>query len=384
MRTPKSLVCLSINKAIKKRIPTVKVMTIMGTRPEMIKLWSTLKQLDEQQNIEHIMAHTGQNYTPELKDFFFNDLELREPDYNLNIDVTSYGKEVADVIAKSDELFQKVKPDALLILGDTYSGLSVMPAAHHGIKIFHMEAGLRAWDKRMPEQRNRRLIDHMSDILLPFHAYHRENLIREDIHPSKIIVTGNPTFEVMDAYQSQIDSSDILNKLDLKKGEYIAVTAHRKENVDDPVSLQKILDALGTVYKKLNKEIVYPMHPRTKSKIDSFNIPEGLKIIAPLGFYDFNCLSKNAFCLMGDSGTTSEEGLYYKIPVVSLRKTTERYETVEAGAHIIAGIETDDIVGAVETITSLKWGARYDFNEDGFLPSNIVINAIRSNIKNYF
>src|ERR1039458_9841953 len=177
----------------------MKVMSVFGTRPEMIKMWGTLKKLDEL-NFEHIMVHTGQNFTPELKDFFFNYLRLRAPDYELQIDTSSYGKEVADVIAKSDDLMAKVKPDALLILGDTYSGLSVMPAAHRGIKVFHMEAGLRAWDLRMPEQRNRILIDHLSSILLPYNGYHRENLIRENIHPSKIFVTGNTTFEAMRAF----------------------------------------------------------------------------------------------------------------------------------------------------------------------------------------
>ena len=361
----------------------MKVMTLMGTRPEMIKMWSVIKKLD-QLDFNHIMVHTGQNYTPELKDFFFNDLKLRKPDYNLSIDVTSYGREVADVIKKSDELFEHERPDALIVLGDTYSGLSVMPAANKGIKIFHMEAGLRAFDKRMPEQRNRILIDHMSDILLPFHKHHRENLIREGIHPSKIIISGNPTFEVMDSFQKEIKQSNILNFLKLKPKEYIPVTLHRSENVDNPLVLQKIISALGDIYKKLGKKVIYPMHPRTKSKIKDINIPEGISIIKPLGFYDFNALSMNAFCLMGDSGTTPEEGLYYKVPCVSLRQTTERYETLESGAHIVAGVKSNDIVNAVKIITSMKWGARYDFNENNFSPSNVVINSISSNISNYF
>lgn len=362
---------------------TKKVMSIMGTRPEMIKMWSVIQKLDKSK-FKHILVHTGQNYTPELKDFFFKDLKLRQPDYNLSINVSSYGSEVADVIKKSDELFEKEQPDILLILGDTYSGLSVMPAANKGIKIFHMEAGLRAFDKRMPEQRNRILIDHMSDILLPFHKHHRENLINEGIHPSKIIITGNPTFEVMSAFQKEIKRSQILESLDLESKEYIPVTLHRSENVDDPKILQKIISALGDIYKKLNKKIIYPMHPRTRSKIKNIRIPEGVSIIKPLGFYDFNALSMNAFCLMGDSGTTPEEGLYYNVPCVSLRQTTERYETLESGAHIVAGVESNNIVDAVETITSLPWGARYDFNENGFLPSNVVINSIASNINNYF
>ena len=244
----------------------MKVMSIFGTRPEMIKMWSTLKKLDEL-NFDHIMVHTGQNFTPELKDFFFRDLKLRKPDYQLDIDTSSYGREVADIVRKSDELIAKVRPDALLILGDTYSGLAVMPASHRGIKTFHMEAGMRAWDKRMPEQRNRILIDHMSDILLPFNRYHRENLLREGIHPSKIFVTGNPTFEAMRAFLPKIKQSKIVARLGLARGKYILVTAHRSENVDNPVYLRAILDALGQLHRKFKLDVVYPMHPRTKSKI---------------------------------------------------------------------------------------------------------------------
>ena len=360
----------------------MKVMTIMGTRPEMIKMWSVLKKLDEL-NFDHIMVHTGQNYTRELKDFFFKDLELRAPDYQLKINTSNYGIEVSDVIRESDELFRKVKPDALIILGDTYSGLSVLPASHYGIKIFHMEAGLRAWDKRMPEQRNRILIDHISDILLPFNNYHRENLLRENIHPSKIFVTGNTTFEVMRAFRDRIKESEILKTLNLKPKEYISVTAHRKENVDDPESLQKILGGLSLVYEKFKKEIIYPMHPRTRSKIKEMTFSKGIRIIDPLGFYDFNHLSMNAFCLLGDSGTTPEESLFYKVPCVSIRKTTERPETVEAGAHVVAGIDPVNIAEAVETVVSIKWDARYDLCED-FSPSSVVINVLRSQITNYF
>ena len=360
----------------------MKVMTIMGTRPEMIKMWSVLKKLDDL-NFEHIMVHTSQNFTKELKDFFFDDLELRAPDYDLQIDTSSYGREVADVIRKSNELFEKIKPDALIVLGDTYSGLSVLPASHHGIKIFHMEAGLRAWDKRMPEQKNRILIDHISDILLPFNQYHRENLIREDIHPSKIFVSGNPTFEVMRAFQDKIKNSNILKTLDLSPKEYVSVTAHRKENVDDMESLKAILKGLALVYDKSKKEVIYPMHPRTKSKIKDFSIPKGIRIIDPLGFYDFNHLSMNAFCLLGDSGTTPEESLFYKVPCVSLRKSTERPETVEAGAHIVAGIDPINIAESVETAVNMKWGARYDLCED-MSPSSVVINVLRSQITNYF
>ena len=360
----------------------MKVMSIFGTRPEMIKMWGTLKKLDSL-NFEHIMVHTGQNHTPELKDFFFKDLKLRAPDFELGINTTSYGAEVADIIKKSDELMKKVKPDALLILGDTYSGLSIMPAVNQGIKVFHMEAGLRAWDKRMPEQRNRILIDHMSDILLPYNQYHRENLIRENIHPSKIFCTGNTTFEVMREFRSQINDSNILNRLSLDSKKYILLTAHRSENVDNPDYLQKIIKASGLLAKRFGCEVVYPMHPRTKSKLTTIEIPKGVRVMDPLGFYDFNHLLKEAICVISDSGTAAEEGQFYKVPNVSLRMATERPETVESGATIISGMNLDNIVESVVTATSLPWSATYDLAEN-HSPSSVVINSIRSQITNFF
>ena len=360
----------------------MKVLSIFGTRPEMIKMWSTLKKLDEL-NFDHIMVHTGQNFTPELKDFFFQDLQLRKPDYQLEIDTSSYGREVADVVRKSDDLLEKVRPDALLVLGDTYSGLAVMPASHRGVKIFHMEAGLRAWDKRMPEQRNRMLIDHMSDILLPYNAYHRENLLRENIHPSKIFLTGNPTYEAMRAFLPQIQASDILERLDLAPKDYFLVTAHRSENVDNPVHLNSILSALGQLHRKFRREVIYPMHPRTRSKIAKMKIPKGVRIMAPLGFYDFNRLMQDCYCILSDSGTAPEESYFYKIPCVSLRMTTERPETVEGGAHIVAGLDPRNIVESVVTAVSLPWTGRYELEQD-FAPSTIVINTLRSRITNFF
>jgi UDP-N-acetylglucosamine 2-epimerase (non-hydrolysing) len=360
----------------------MKVMSIFGTRPEMIKLWSTLKKLDEL-NFDHVMVHTGQNFTPELKDFFFRDLELRKPDHQLQIDTSSYGAEVADVIRKADELLVKVKPDALLILGDTFSGLSVMPASHRGVKTFHMEAGLRAWDKRMPEQRNRILIDHMSDILLPFNQYHRENLIRENIHPSKIFVTGNSTYEAMWAFLPRIRESDILKRLELEPKQYLLITAHRSENVDDPKYLEAILRALGELHRRLKREVIYPMHPRTRSRLGKQRLPNGVRIMAPLGFYDFNRLFMDAYCVLSDSGTAPEETFFYKVPCVSLRMTTERPETVEGGAHIVAGLDLENIVEAVTTIVSQPWKGRYELEQE-FAPSTVVINSIRSRITNFF
>ena len=360
----------------------MKIISIFGTRPEMIKMWGTLIKLDKL-NFNHIMVHTGQNFTPELKEFFFKDLKLRVPDYQLNIDTSSYANEVADVVKKSDEIMEIEKPDALLILGDTYSGLSIMPAKNRNIKVFHMEAGLRAWDKRMPEQRNRILIDHMSDILLPYNKYHRENLIREGIHPSKIFVTGNTTFEPYFEFSKDISMSKILSKLKVEAKDYILVTAHRSENVDNYETLKNIFQALKDVGKMLNKKIIFPMHPRTKSKINDIKINENITIINPLGFYDFNFLLKNSFCVLSDSGTAAEEGIFYKVPNVSLRMATERYEAVESGGNIVSGMKSDDIVNSIITATTMEWSASYDF-ADEHSPSNVVINALRSNITNHF
>lgn len=360
----------------------MRVMSIFGTRPEMIKMWATLKKLDEL-NFDHIMVHTGQNFTPELREFFFNDLQLRQPDYELNIDTSSYGKEVSDVILKSEELMKKTQPDALLVLGDTFSGLSVLPAAHHGIKIFHMEAGLRAWDRRMPEQRNRILIDHMSNILLPYNQYHRENLLREGIHPSKIIVTGNTVFEAMRAFAPKIEESNILTQLQLEPKKYILVTAHRAENVDSKEFLKIIFEALEKLTKRFPYEIIFPMHPRTQSKLTGLDIPERVRIMKPLGFYDFNRLLKDSYCVLSDSGTAAEEGLYYKVPNVSLRMATERMETLESGATILSGMTSNNIVESVVTAVSQPWDAKYDLAE-GFSSSSVVVNAIRTQLTNFF
>jgi len=234
----------------------------------------------------------------------------------------------------------------------------------------------------MPEQRNRILIDHMSDVLLPFNRYHRENLLRESIHPSKILVTGNPTFEAMRAFLPKIRRSDILRRLGLKAHEYLLVTAHRSENVDDPKHLDAILSALAELHRRFKREVIYPMHPRTRSKLGKRRPGRGVRLMAPLGFYDFNRLYMDAYCVLSDSGTAPEEAFFYKVPCVSLRMTTERPETVEGGAHIVAGLETRNIVEAVTTITSQPWAARYEL-EESFSPSTVVINAIRSRITTF-
>jgi len=327
-------------------------MSIFGTRPEIIRLSRIFPLLDT--NFEHIMVNTSQNYTKELNSVFFDDLSIRKPDYDLKVNTEAYGVEVADVIVKTEKLLKKEKPDILLILGDTNSGLSAIPAAHQGIKIAHLEAGMRSYDFRMPEEKNRVMIDHLSTVLLPYTHYSRENLIRENIHPSKIFVIGNPIIEVIKHYMPKIEKSKIFQKLKLKKNNYFLVTAHRSENVDNVKSLKNIFSGLEKIHQKFGKKIIYPIHPRTSSKIKNMEIPKGIDLIEPLGFFDFTYLEKNAYCLLTDSGTVPEETLYFKKPCVTIRDTTERPEIIEAGSNILSGLMPDDMLRSTESITSGK------------------------------
>ena len=351
-------------------------MSIFGTRPEIIRLSRIFELLDS--NFVHVMVNTSQNFTPELNAVFFSDLGIRTPNYNLKIKTGQYGLEVADIIEKTEKIFLKEKPDILLILGDTNSGLAAIPASHHGIKIAHLEAGMRAYDFRMPEEKNRVLIDHLSSILLPYTQYSRENLIRENIHPSKIYVVGNPIIEVINHFMPKIEESNIMEKMKLESGNYIVVTAHRSENVDNPESLKKILLGLEKLHSKFKKRIIYPMHPRTMSKIKTQQkIPRGIEIIKPLGFFDFSKLEKNAFCIITDSGTIPEECLYFKVPCVTIRESSERPEYLEAGSNILAGLDPQNLVNAVKQITSIKQDFEWNISLGDGKTASKVINILR-------
>ncbi len=355
----------------------MKMMSIFGTRPEIIRLSRIFFKLDS--NFEHIMVNTNQNFTPELNKIFFSDLKIRKPDYNLKINTGQYGKEVGEIIEKSEKILLKENPDVLLILGDTNSGLSAIPAAHHGIKIVHLEAGMRAYDFRMPEEKNRVLIDHLSSVLLSYTNYSRENLIRENIHPSKVYVIGNPIIEVINYFSKQIEHSSILQKMKLEPKGYFLVTAHRSENVDDLQSLTKIFSGLKKIHSEFRKRIIYPIHPRTLSKIKN-KIPKGIECIEPLGFFDFTKLEKNAFCLITDSGTVPEETLYFGVPCVTIRESTERPEYIEAGGNILSGLDPDNLVESVKLITfsenELKWIESLGDNKT----SDRVVNILRGEI----
>lgn len=330
----------------------MKIMTVFGTRPEIIRLSRIFELLDK--NFNHVMVNTSQNYTYELNSIFFKDLKVRKPNYDLKIKTGNFANEVSEVIKKTDKILEKEKPEILLILGDTISGLAAIPAAQRKIKIAHLEAGMRSYDFRMPEEKNRIIIDHLSSMLLPYTPYSRENLIRENIHPSRIFVVGNPIIEVIKYNMKKIEESEIMQKMSLKKDSFILVTAHRSENVDEQENLQNIFDGLEKVYKKFKKRIIFPIHPRTISKKQKIKIPKGIELIKPLGFFDFTKLEKNAFCLITDSGTIPEETLFFNIPCVTIRESTERPETIEAGSNILSGLEPNNISRAVENISSLE------------------------------
>lgn len=352
----------------------MKVMSIFGTRPEIIRLSRIFDLLDA--NFEHVMVNTSQNFTYELNSSFFAELGIRKPDHDLKVKTDRYGSEIADIIQKSESIILKEKPDVLLILGDTNSGLAALPAANHGIKIVHLEAGMRSYDSRMPEEKNRVVIDHLSSVLMPYTQYSRENLIRENIHPSNIYVIGNPIIEVIEFFLPKIEQSKVFDKMKLKKGDYFLVTAHRSENVDNKQSLEKIFEGLDKIQKKFKKRVIYPIHPRTLSKISKSKIPKNIEVVKPLGFFEFSKLEKNAFCIITDSGTIPEEALYYGVPCVTIRESTERPEYIEAGGNILAGLEPNNLLQSIKLITSsnneLKWVESLGDNKTSFRVVNIL------------
>jgi UDP-N-acetylglucosamine 2-epimerase (non-hydrolysing) len=355
----------------------LKVITIVGTRPEIIRLSRIMSLLDE--HFSHIIVNTNQNFTKELNSIFFKQFKIRKPDYNLKINTESHGIEIGQIISETEKIFRKEKPDIILILGDTHSGLAAIPAAHMGIKIVHLEAGMRSYDSRMPEEKNRKLIDHLSSILLPYTVYSRENLIRENVHPGKIFVVGNPIIEVIQYHMPKIEKNTIMNELQVKKKEYFLVTAHRSENVDNEENLKNIFAALEKLQIEFKKEIIFPIHPRTESKIKKkIKISKNIRLIKPLGFFEFSKLEQNAFCLITDSGTIPEEALFFKIPCVTIRKSTERPEYIESGSNIMAGLEPKDIVNAVHIITSKTPNWEWDIKLGDGKTSSKVLNIIQS------
>jgi len=334
----------------------MKVFTILGTRPEIIRLSRVIPKLDE--CFEHVLVHTGQNFDYELNEIFFKDLKIRKPDFFLNSanKNSSSSEVIGKIISLSDSLFQKHKPDALLILGDTNSCLSAIAAKKRGIPIFHMEAGNRCFDQRVPEEINRKIIDHVSDINLPYSTIARQYLISEGFPPDQIIKTGSPMIEVINYYSKGINSSNILKKLKLIKNKYFVVSSHREENIDSNKNLKKLISILNSLAEDYKFPIIFSTHPRTQIKIDSIknNINKKIKFIKPLGFKDYLNLQINAKATLSDSGTISEEASILNFPALNIREAHERPEGMEETSAIMTGLEIDKVHEALKIISTNK------------------------------
>ncbi len=333
----------------------MRVMTILGTRPEIIRLSLIIPKLDNA--CEHTLVHTGQNFEESLSDVFFRELEVRKPDVFMGVRSESFSGQIAQILEKSEIAFRAHKPDRLLILGDTNSGLSAIIARRMGIPVYHMEAGNRCYDDRVPEEINRRVIDHSSNVLLPYTENSKRNLLKEGISESRITVTGNPIYEVIRHYKKRVDASGALKSLNVASQKYFLVTLHRAENVDLPERLKSFVSALVQLHAEYKLPVIVSCHPRTRNKMKEFGVDaesDGVRFMEPMGFFDFVHLELNAFCVMSDSGTVQEEACIYKVPNVTLRDVTERPETLECGSNVLTGAEPKDILAAVETVTSKK------------------------------
>ncbi len=327
----------------------IKVITVVGTRPEIIRLSRVLSALDNSSAIEHILIHTGQNYDYELNEIFFNDLEIRKPDYYMGAAGKNAVSTIGNILTKIDDYFEQFKPDALLILGDTNSCLCSIAAKKRMIPIFHMEAGNRCFDQRVPEETNRKIVDHISDINLTYSSIAREYLLREGISADKIIKTGSPMFEVLQFYKKKILESNILNKLLLKPKQYILVSAHREENINNVNNFNNLFESLNNLADKFNYPIIFSTHPRTKNKINELKINLNNKIVLlnPLSFSDYNNLQLNSFVVLSDSGTISEEASILKFDALNIREAHERPEAMEEASVMLVGLKYERILQGI-------------------------------------
>lgn len=331
----------------------LKVLTVVGTRPEIIRLSRVMTLLDG--HVNHIIAHTGQNYDYELNEIFFRDLNLRKPDFFLNVEVSSLESSIGDIIRKSGELLRQERPDALLVLGDTNSCLSAYMAKRLHIPTFHMEAGNRCFDFNVPEEVNRRIIDHISDFNLVYTEHARRHLISEGIPHRRIYLTGSPMYEVIDHYRPKIESSVILDTLGIRKGSYFVVSVHREENVDNPENLRKILKILNRLALDYCMPVIVSTHPRTRKRLElleNIKIDPRIQFMKPFGFTDYVHLEMNAICTVSDSGTISEESAILNFPAISLRNSMERPEAQDAGTIILTGFQPEIVLQSIDLIKS--------------------------------
>jgi UDP-N-acetylglucosamine 2-epimerase (non-hydrolysing) len=331
----------------------LKVMTVVGTRPEIIKLSQVMKELDKY--VEHVIVHTGQNYDYELNELFFEQLDIRKPDIFLEAVKGSASETIGDIIRKIDKVFLDIEPDALLIYGDTNSCLCVIPAKKRKIPIFHMEAGNRSFDQRVPEEINRKIVDHLSDINMPLTEQARDYLVAEGLKPQTVIKTGSPMLEVLNKNMEKILSSNILEKEELEKGKYFLMSIHREENVDSPKNFTDLLESIDAITEKYKYPIIISTHPRTKKKLEEMGYEEKneyLRFAKPFGFHEYNQLQLNAYCVISDSGTITEESSILKIPAITIRQAHERPEGNDEGTLIMTGLNKNRILESIEVVVN--------------------------------
>ncbi len=335
----------------------LKVMTIAGTRPELIRLSQVIKRLDE--TVDHVLVHTGQNYDYTLNEVFFRDLGLRAPDHMLGVDTSSLGRVLGETLIKTEEVLLAERPDAVLVLGDTNSCVAAVMAKRMRIPVYHMEAGNRCFDENVPEETNRRLVDHVADFNLVYTEHARRNLLSEGLHPRRILKTGSPMREVLNAYREQVLASDVVERLGLSEGGYFLVSAHREENVDSPERLRMLLDCLVAVHDEFDLPVFVSTHPRTRKRLEA--LPEGGDVKGvtfgePLGFHDYNKLQLSAACCLSDSGTIAEEATLLGFPAITLRDSIERPEALDTGGIIMTGLDAADVVEGVKAAMSTTRG----------------------------
>lgn len=363
----------------------LKVATVIGTRPEIIRLSSIIKRID--QYLDQIIIHTGQNYDYELNEVFFEDLGLRKPDYFLGVDTSSLGHVLGETLIKSEEVFIKEKPDAVLILGDTNSSIAGIIAKRLRIPIFHIEAGNRSFDMNVPEEINRRIIDHIADFNLVYTEHARRHLLSEGLEHRRIYLTGSPMFEVLNDNMDKIKSSSILKDIGLNKKGYFIISTHREENVDNPVHLKKIVAILNALAEKYDVPVIVSTHPRTKKRLEllgGIEIDQRIKFLKPFGFFDYVNLQMNALCAISDSGTISEESAILSFPAISLRQSMERPEAQDAGTIILAGFDLDIILNSVNAVVEEQKQGKYQQIPNEYKINNTswrVLKLIMGNTK---
>ena len=343
----------------------LKVMTVVGTRPEIIRLSMVLKALDQSDAIEHTIVHTGQNYDYELNQIFFEDLGLRKPDYFLEAAGKTATETVGNILIKIDPLLEEIQPDAFLVLGDTNSCLCAIPAKKRQIPIFHMEAGNRCFDQRVPEETNRKIVDHTADINLTYSDIAREHLLREGLPADRIIKTGSPMFEVLNHYLPEIEKSDVLSRLNLEEGKYFVVSSHREENINSEKNFNGLIESLNAIAEKFGYPIIVSTHPRTRNMIDKKQIlvrPE-IQFLKPLGFHDYNALQMRSYAVLSDSGTISEESSILNFRALNIREAHERPEAMEEASVMMVGLSPERIMQGLEQLKTQKLGMHRNFRQ---------------------